>query len=118
MLICHLYILIIIEHGGEAFPTCFSAFPETLSGPLFSTLVTLVDCFPKLTTLQLNPVEFEPNEGPVPPLSRLLVGKIFFGHTNSSCLEFLNRLAKLDLKYDGLVVGLILPQAEILKRML
>ena len=118
MLICHLYLLIIVEHGEEAFPTCFSAFRKTLRGPSFSTFVTLVDCFPKFTTLRLNSVEFDPIEGPVPPLSRPLVGKISFGHANSSCLEFLNRLVKLDLKYDGLVVGLIVPRAEILKSML
>jgi len=94
----------------EGFHTCFSAFRETLTDltlelftTSFSMFVTLVDYFPNITTLRLSAFTLIPNEGPVPPLSRPLRGKLHVRQSDSRCLEFVNRLAKLDLEYEGLV---------------
>ena len=101
--------------GGEGFRTCFSAFRETLtflylefSGTSFSAFVTLVNYFPNITALRLRGVKLEPDEGPVPTLSRPLRGKIYIEyshHPGIDCLEFFRRLAKLDLEYEEVVVN-------------
>lgn len=102
-----------IEHiGEEEFRACFSAFRETLTylslesfATSFSAFVTLVDYFPNITTLRLHSFDLEPDEGPVPTLSHPLRGEVQVRtKTESNCLEFLDRFAKLDLEYERLVI--------------
>jgi len=94
----------------EGFRACFSAFRETLTdltlrlfATSFSMFVTLVDYFPNIATLRLNAFALMPDEGPVPPLSRPLRGELHVRQSDPRCLEFINRLAKLDLEYEGLI---------------
>ena len=102
-----------IEPISEAgFRACFSAFRETLTNltlmyfvTSFSTFVTLVDYFPNITTLQLTMPRVDPDEEPVPPLSRPLRGKIFIQDIHPCCMGFFSRLAKLDLEYEELALG-------------
>ena len=96
-----------VSEGG--FSTYFSAFRETLTDlsleiftTSFSTFVTLVDFFPNITALQLHSLTLEPDEGPVPTLSRPLRGK---AHLRDIPPEFFNRFAKLDLEYEELVIN-------------
>ena len=101
-----------VQHiNEEEFRVCFSAFRETLtylslwnSITSFSAFVTLVDYFPNIRTLQLCWLAPEPDEGPVPPLSRPLRGKVHIHHFRSHSTEFLNRFAKLDMEYEELVI--------------
>ena len=103
-----------VEHiGEEGFRVCFSAFRETLTFLLlqspdtsFSAFVTLIDYFPNITTLVFaySPV-IEPDQGPVPSLSRPLRGKIQIHDAKADCLEFFNRFAKLDLEYEEMVIS-------------
>ena len=74
------------------------------SSTSFSAFVTLVDYFPNIRTLRLGPVRLEPDEGPIPPLSRPLQGEIHVRFMTPNSLEFFTRLAKLDLEYEGLVI--------------
>jgi hypothetical protein len=101
-----------VQHiSEENFRVCFSAFRGTLThlslerfATSFSAFVTLVDYFPNITALHLCSFALGPDEGPVPPLSRPLRGKIHVRHVRTHCLEFFNRLAKLDLEYEELVI--------------
>jgi len=101
-----------IEHiGEEGFRTCFSAFRETLTDltlmvfvTSFSAFVTLVDYFPNITTLRLSMLTMDPEEGPVPSLSRPLRGKISLCYIHPGCVEFFDRLAGLDPEYEELVL--------------
>jgi len=70
----------------------------------FSAFVTLVDHFPNLTTLRLVSFQSEPDEGPVPQLSRPLRGKLYIHPTYRSSAGFIGRLAKLDQEYEELVI--------------
>ena len=95
----------------DQFHTCFSAFRETLTylsldsfTTSFSAFVTLLDYFPNITTLQIRSFTLEPDEGPVPPLSRPLRGKVHIHRIQSSSLEFLNQFSKLDLEYEELII--------------
>ena len=106
--LCHVGIDSISQ---DDFSNCFSAFRETLTDltlrhffASFSTFVTLVGYFPNITTLKLGIFTTIPDEGPVPPLSRPLRGKICVGFTGTECVEFFNRFAKLDLEYEELQV--------------
>ena len=100
-------------HAKEAeFHACFSAFRETLTSLILGTVttsfgafVTLVNYFPNITTLQLDSVVLELDEGPTPSLSRPLRGEIHFCYAQEDLLEFLDRFAKLDLEYERLVVA-------------
>ena len=100
-----------VEHiSEEGFRTCFSLFRGTLTqlsladfATSFSAFVALVDYFPNLRTLLLQSFTLEPDEGPVPSLSRPLRGRIHVHQV--SCLEFYNRFAKLDLEYEELVIN-------------
>ena len=102
-----------IERSSKAeFGTCFSAFRETLTGltlelltTSFDALVNLVDYFPNVVTLRLSPSILELDEGPVPPLSRPLRGKLHIYYTEHDCLEFIDRFARLDMEYEELVIG-------------
>lgn len=92
------------------FRACFSAFRETLTylaleslATSFNAFVMLVDYFPNITTLQFHVFDLEPDEGPVPTLSRPLRGKVQI-RAELGCLEFLDRFAKLDLEYEKLVI--------------
>jgi len=67
--------------------------------------VTLVDYFPNITTLRLRSFALEPDEGPIPTLARPLRVKVYIEITRANCLEFSDRLAKLDIEYEELVVG-------------
>jgi len=116
-----------IEHIGKGgFRICFSAFRETLTNLLlmafitsFSAFVTLVDYFPNITTLRVGFFLAESDEGPVPPLSRPLRGKICLRDINHGCMEFFNRFAKLDLEYEELVLECCLrTTAELLESVL
>ena len=96
----------------EGFRICFSAFRETLTclsletfATSFNAFVTLVDYFPNLTTLRLRPFVLEPDEGPVPSLSRPLRGKLRVRDGHGDCLKFFNRFAKLDLEFEELVIS-------------
>jgi len=97
--------------GEEGFHTCFSAFRETLTDltlmvfvTSFSAFVTLVDYFPNITTLRLSMLTMDPEEGPVPSLSRPLRGKISLCYIHPGCVEFFDRLAGLDPEYEELVL--------------
>lgn len=112
--------------GEEIFRACFSGFRDTLTklsleritAP-FSTFVALVGHFPNLTTLRLSPFKLKPDEGPVPPLTRPLRGNIYIHDVGSDCLAFINRLAGLDLEYDGLVIETVsMVDGEVLDSML
>ena len=99
----------------EGFHTCFSAFRETLTElslqftlTSFNMFVTLVDYFPNVTTVRLGPFSLNLDEGPVPPLSRPLRGKISIYPLGLDSKQFADRLVKLDPKYDELVIKSIL----------
>ena len=102
-----------VEHvSEEGFHTCFSAFRETLAYlsletfiTSFSAFVALVDYFPNIRTLQLRLFELEPDEGPVPTLSRSLRGKVHVEYAQDNSSEFYNRFAKLDQEYEELVIN-------------
>jgi hypothetical protein len=102
-----------VDHiSEELFHTCFSAFRETLTylsleafATSFSAFVTVVDYFPNITTLQLSLFDLSPDEGPVPPLSRPLRGKVQVFEVRGHCLEFFDRFGKLDLAYEELVIN-------------
>ena len=105
---------IIIEHiSEEGFHTCFSAFRETLTylsldaftAAPFSALVTLVDYFPNITTLELEPFKLRPDEGPAPSLSRPFRGKLHVHECPANCLGFFNLFARLDLEYEELAIS-------------
>ena len=98
------------EHVTKEFPTCFSAFRETLTylsltdfATSFGAFVTLVGCFPNMTTLRVDSLKLEPDEGPVPQLSQPLRGEIRV-HEFPGDLEFFSRLSGLDLEYEKLVI--------------
>ena len=116
-----------IEHiSEEGFHTCFSAFRETLTdlalgqfAMSFSAFVTLVGYFPNITNLRLGMFMPIPDEGPVPLLSRPLRGKLLVRQFDSLCLEFFDRLAKLDLEYEELALdSLFSPETEFLETIL
>jgi len=102
-----------VEHiNEEGFRTCFSAFRETLTylslGTFitsFSAFVALVGYFPNIRTLQLRLFGLEPDEGPVPTLSRPLRGGVHVECAQDNSLEFYNRFAKLDQEYEELVIN-------------
>ena len=96
----------------EEFRTGFSAFRESLTylfldnfSTSFSAFVALVGYFPNITTLRLDLFEMEPDEGPVPSLSRPLRGKLQFIDIHNPDLEFYGRFSNLDLEYEELVIG-------------
>lgn len=101
-----------VEHIGEdQFHTCFSAFRETLTcltlgavATLFGAFVALVDYFPKVTTLRPRSFVLEPDEGPVPPLSRPLRGKLHVTCIRTDRSDFFDRFAELDLEYEDLEI--------------
>ena len=112
--LCNIHTLTLVnikvEHiGEEGFHTCFSAFRGTLTFLFleffctsFSAFVTLVDYFPNITTLRLRAFDLVPDEETVPTLSRPLRGKLYIQINGPDCLEFFNRLAKLDSEYEEL----------------
>ena len=115
------------EHTGEkAFHACFSAFRETLTElslgliiTSFNTFVTLVKYFPNITSLQLGSTSLRPDNGPVPPLSRPLRGMISILCPKPSFQEFVNKLAKLDMQYERLVIeSSIRASGDVLKSIL
>ena len=101
-----------IEHvGNEELHTYFSTFRETLttlslqsSTTSFSTFVALLGYFPNITSLRVGQLALKPDEGPVPTLSKPFRGKIWVFRSSLSCCELFDRLAKLDLEYDELVI--------------
>ena len=102
-----------VEHiSGNQFRTCFSAFRESLTDLSLESIttslgafVTLVDYFPSITSLQLRSFVLEPDEGPVPPLSRPLRGVVHVHCHQDDCLEFFDQFSKLDLQYEELVIA-------------
>ena len=98
-----------LEHiSKDQFRTCFSAFRETLTSlslanfaTSFGVFVTLVAYFSNITTLELHSFVLEPDEGPVPPLSRPFRGELV---VQADDLEFLDRFAQLDLEYEELAI--------------
>ena len=81
---------------------------HTTFATLFSAFVTLVDYFPNITSLELDSLELEPDEGLVPSLSRPLRGKAhihFADYVQDDCLEFYDRFAKLNPEYEEVVVN-------------
>ena len=103
---------IMIENVGErGLRICFSAFRETVTHlalyifkTSFDAFVALVDYFPNIRVLQLRPEGLKPDEGPVPTLSRPLRGKVYVDCVQADCYRFLDRFARLDLEYEGLVI--------------
>ena len=101
-----------LEHlSEEESRICFSAFRETLTdltlmtfGATFSGFVALVNYFPNITTLRLDSFVLEPDESPVPPLSRPLRGKLCVFDVQPGDLEFFNRFFQLSLEYEELVI--------------
>ena len=114
--LCNLHSLTLsafrIERIGEdMFHTRFSAFREALTclsldnfTTSFSAFVTLVDYFPNIATLRLDSFLVEPDEEPVPSLSRPLRGKLYVYEVLPDRLEFFNRFAELDLEYEELTI--------------
>ena len=97
--------------GEDMFHTRFSTFREALTclsldnfTTSFSAFVTLVDYFPNIATLQLDSFLVEPDEEPVPSLSRPLRGKLYVYEVLPDRLEFFNHFAELDLEYEELVI--------------
>jgi len=105
-------VKVMIEHiGKEDFDTCFSAFRGTLTNlnlelftTSFSAFVTLIDYFPNISTLQLGSLVLKPDKGPVPPLSRPLRGKLRIYCAAENYLAFFDQLARLDQRYEELVI--------------
>ena len=106
--------VIIIEHIREdGFHTCFSAFRETLTylslggftAVPFSASMALVDYFPNVTTLQLEP-EFMPrlDEERVLSFSRPPRGKLIIYEVTFDSSGFFNRFARSNLEYEELVI--------------
>jgi len=101
------------EHIDKGqFRICFSAFRETLThlsleavATSIGAFVALVDYFPITTTPQLRPPVLEPDEGPVPSLSRPFRGKLEVRCFQDDRLEFFDRFAELDLEYEELVIA-------------
>ena len=101
-----------VENIGEkGFRICFSAFRETLTHLFlnsfttsFSALVTLVDYFPNITTLELGSPVLEPEVGQVPSFSRPLRGKMHVHEVRDDHLEFFDQFAKLNMEYEELVI--------------
>ena len=114
--LCNLHSLTLcnirFEHISEDQPhTRFSAFRETLTylsletfTASFSAFVALVDYFPNIATLRLRPPELEPDEGPVPSLSRPLRGKLHIREAYANCPEFFDQFSKLDLEYEEFII--------------
>ena len=106
---------IAVEHIGEGeFHTCFSAFRETLTHisfdsftTSFSAFITLVGYFPNVTALHLRSFILKPDDGPVPPLSRPLQGKLHLYDVSPGNLMFFSRFAKLDLEYEELSIHVL-----------
>jgi len=102
-----------VEHiGANQFRVCFSAFRETLTclslrriAASFGTFVALVDYFPNITTLRVHSFVPEPEEGPVPTLSRPYRGKVLVRGFRGDRLEFFDRFTKLDLECEELEIG-------------
>ena len=97
--------------SGGLFYTCFSAFRDTLTllslihfTTSLGAFVALVNYFPNIKTLELFWPMLEPDEGPVPSLSRPLRGRLFLLNVIPNSLEFFNQFAKLDLEYDELAI--------------
>ena len=119
---------ITVQHISEGeYRTCFSAFRETLTYlsldtfiTPFSAFATLVDYFPNIKTLRLQSFQLDPDQVPVPPLSRPLRGELRIYEDHPICLEFLDRFAKLDLEYEELIIGSSSPAigTEFVKRAL
>jgi len=104
------------------FHTCFSTFRGTLTylslenfSTSFSAFVTLVDYFPNIRTLQLHSFVLEPDEGPVPSLSRPLRGRLHIEYVLPDRLEFFNKFAKLELEYEELRVDSLDAGTEFLE---
>ena len=98
--------------GEDHLRTCFSAFRETIThlsfesiATSFSAFVTLVDYFPNIKTLGIDWLRLEPDEGPVPVLSRPLRGKLSLYDFRGGSLDFFSRFARLDLEYEELVIS-------------
>ena len=116
---------IMIEHtNNEELHPCFSAFRQTLTHitlhcfeTSFSAFVTLVDYFPNITSLRLGSFDIRPDEGPVPALSRPLRGKISI-RSSRRCVEFFDRLAKLNPEYEELVLEYTLLKTEVAESLL
>jgi len=101
-----------IDPLSKELQTCLSAFRETLTSltllffvASFSAFVSLIDYFPNITALQLGMFALNPDEGPLPSLSRPLQGKIHIRPPHPGCLGFIDRLAKLDQECEELVIG-------------
>ena len=91
--------------GEEGFRACCSAFRETLAHlsldaftTSFGGLVTSVDYFPNITTLQLSLFAQECDTRPVPSLSRPLRGKVHTLDVRTHCSRFFDRFTKLDTR--------------------
>lgn len=109
--------------GEEGFHTCFSGFRETLTkltlegvAASFTMFVTLVSYFPNISILRPGSFKLKPDEGPVPSLPRPFRGKLYI---TPGCGKLINRLAGLDLEYDGLVIQTFsVVEAEVLQNIL
>ena len=105
-----LFKIVLKNDGEEYLRTCFSTFRETLTSlsldtfsMSFSAFVTLIDYFPKITTLRLHWFGLEPDGGPARPLSRPLRGR-FHVQVRADFPKFLDRFSELNLKYEELVI--------------
>lgn len=101
----------IVSIGEEAFHTCFSAFRESLTelslerfNTSFNVFATLVGYFPNVTTLRLEILALDVDEGPATPSSLPLRGEIYIRYTPIDWQEFANRFTKLNPEYDRMVI--------------
>ena len=107
----HLTLREIREIGPDT-PNLFLAFHDTLSSLFldwvhltWSTFVGLIDCFPNLRGLHFHRSSLKTDHSPVPPLSRLLRGKLYLlVFVESDLSTFSRGIAGLELEYDQLEI--------------
>ena len=85
----------------------FSAFQHTLSHINLSMgsvtirgLITLINYFPNLVSFSLNGLSCDKEYGPLPPLSRPLLEKLFITECFTHAPEIIDELSELGLQFD------------------
>jgi hypothetical protein len=85
----------------------FSAFQHTLSAICLrncsipgNAFVTLINHFPHLVRLGLRSLDFCKEDGPILPLSRLLLKRLYVSALSTESLDFLGELSKQGLRFE------------------
>ena len=97
----------------------FSAFRYTLSEITLarcvvtkSSLVTLINYFPDLTSFDLRGLEYHKEHGQTPPLVRHHFRKLFANVWGEGSLGLVDELSKLGLRFEEVVISDFLPQRK------